>query len=465
MSISDIPRQELCILVANFGRGLCDDPQRCEALLRDYCGTYRREIALLVNAMREQVPAELMSTEGKVPYAILRSRLVKKLEENLAITTEAAEWSVDAWAAALEINTPTTSSLSSASLSVNSGGTRVEQFNTGGNSAGNPDSGYKPTEIAGGAASGGAVANRGSHNNGNYSQGGSYGNPSAGNPSAGNNYSGAASGGASTQIRPNLPPPATPDTYTPGTYNPNPYAAAPPPPPARSKPNYLLFGILGGVGVLGLVVLVGILAIIGSAGSPEMRAALKEAKAMRTNGQYADCVDALKEYNQYRQAKEFQQLCRLDLAKQYAKEGRLIRAIREAKLIGGDPDDTTYKQAQNLIANWSEGRQIKFRNSCNHPIEIALMFSDPSSSTNKPKPDGWWKLEPGDFSILSSNGTPIRVLDPVFYYAQVTDNSGWYWEGDKSVTLGGKVYRMRNMQPKVDPKDGSFVQTLTCNSK
>jgi hypothetical protein len=454
MSISDIPRQELCILVANVGRSLCDDPQRCEALLRDYCGTYRREIALLVNAMREQVPAELMSTEGKVPYAILRSRLVKKLEENLAITTEAAEWSVDAWAAALEINTPTASSSSSASLSVNSGGTRVEQFNTGGNSASNADSGYKPTEVAGGTAGSGAVANSGGYNSGNYTNGGNYGNQSAGN-----NYSGAASGGASTQIRPDLPPPAPPNTY-------NPYAAAPPPPPGgRSKPNYLLFGILGGVGVLGLFALIGILAIIGSTGSPEMRAALKEAKAMRTNGQYSDCVDALKEYQEYSQAKEFQQLCRLDLAKQYAKEGRLIRAIREAKLISEATDEKSYKQARDLIANWSEGRQIKFRNSCNHPIEIALMFSDPSSSTNKPKPDGWWKLEPGDFSILSSNGTPIRVLDPVFYYAQVTDNSGWYWEGDKSVTLGGKVYRMRNMQPKIDPKDGSFVQTLTCNAR
>jgi hypothetical protein len=378
--------------------------------------------------------------------------LVKKLEENLAITTEAAEWSVDAWAAALEINTPNASSSSSASLSVNSGGTRVEQFNTGGNSANNVDSGYKPTEVAGGGAGSGAVVNNGGYNSGNYANGGSYGNPSAGN-----NYSGAASGGASTQIRPNLPPPATPNTY-------NPYAAAPPPPPGgRSKPNYLLFGILGGVGVLGLFALIGILAIIGSAGSPEMRAALKDAKAMRTNGQYSDCVDALKEYQEYSQAKEFQQLCRLDLAKQYAKEGRLILAIREAKLIREATDAKSYKQARNLIATWSEGREISFTNRCNHPVSIALMFSDPTSSTNKPKPIGWWNFNPKESSYLSVKGKKLRVLDPIYYFAVSTDNSGLIWRGDKSVTIEGEVYRMRPMQPLINPNDGSFVQTLTCD--
>jgi Protein of unknown function (DUF1036) len=461
MSISDIPRQELCILVANFGRGLCDDPQRCEALLRDYCGTYRREITLLVNAMREQVPAELMSTEGKVPYEILRSRLVKKLEENLAITTEAAQWSVDAWAAALDINTPSASPSNSSSLSVNSGGTRVEQYNSGGNyPAGTPDSGYKPTEVAGSGNpnTGGNLGAAAAHNSGGYNPGGynsgGYNNPSANNS---NNYS----GGASTQIRPDLTPPANPNTYPPSPYP----AAAPPPSGGGSKPNYLLFGILGGVGALGLAALIGIAAMIGNSGSPEMRAALKEAKAMRINGQYSDCIDTLKEYNEFNDVKKVLNLCRLDLAQQHAKDGKLLQAIRDAKLISSAPDTKTYDRARALIADWSEGREIKFRNSCRHPIEIAIYFADPKSSTNKPKADGWWKLDPNDFSYLSDKGQRIRVLDTVYYYAQSTDRSGWFWEGDKNVTLGGKTYRMRDMQPKIDPKDGSFVQTLTCNPR
>jgi hypothetical protein len=448
MSISDIPRQELCILISNFGRGLCDDPQRCEALLRDYCGTYRREITLLVNAMREQVPAELMSTEGKVPYEILRSRLVSKLEENLAITTEAASWSVDAWAAALDIHTPTASitgatgatppipaaGMDASSQSGNTG-TRVE-----GHHSGNVGSGYNPTEVAGVGGSSGSTPNVGAPNVGISGNGGNF------------------SGSAGTQIRQNLPPvtpPAAPN------YNQN-YTPNYTPPPGGSKPNYVLFGILGGVGVLGLGLLAGLIALVMNAEPPEMRTALTESKTMRSDGRFQECIDVLNEHKRYRRAKTQLHLCRLDLAKQYATDGKLVRAIREAKLITADPDEKVHQQAQELVTDWSKGREIKFRNRCNHPIEVAIQYGDPRSNM-KPKPDGWWKFDPSDqFSYLSDKGKRIRVLDPVHYFAQSTDGSGWLWEGDKRVTIGDKVFRMRELEPKVDPKDGSFMQTLTC---
>jgi hypothetical protein len=40
---SCLPRQKLCELIANpkYGRTLCDNPQGCEGLLRDFCGQYR----------------------------------------------------------------------------------------------------------------------------------------------------------------------------------------------------------------------------------------------------------------------------------------------------------------------------------------------------------------------------------------------------------------------------------------
>lgn len=34
----DLPRQKLRELIVEYGRSLCDDPRRCEALLKDYCG-------------------------------------------------------------------------------------------------------------------------------------------------------------------------------------------------------------------------------------------------------------------------------------------------------------------------------------------------------------------------------------------------------------------------------------------
>jgi hypothetical protein len=459
MSISDIPRQELCILISNFGRGLCDDPQRCEALLRDYCGTYRREITLLVNAMREQVPTELMSTEGKVPYEILRSRLVSKLEENLAITTEAASWSVDAWAAALDIHTPTASVTNAtgatpsipaagtdASSQSGNTGTRVEGYHSG--NSGNVGSGYNPTEVAGVGNSSGSTPNVVTPNVGISGHGGNF------------------SGSAGTQIRQNLPP--APPSLTPPAapnYNQN-YTPNYTPPPGGSKPNYVLFGILGGVGVLGLGLLVGLIALMMNAEPPEMRTALTESKTMRSDGRFQECIDVLSEYKRYRRAKTQLQLCRLDLAKQYASDGKLVRAIREAKLITTDPDEKVHQQAQELVTDWSRGREIKFRNRCNHPIEIALQFGDPKGST-KPKAEGWWQFTANEgFVYLNDKQKKrLRVLDPVRYFAQSTDGSGWIWEGDKRVNLGTKVFLMRELEPKVDPKDGSFMQTLTCRAR
>ena len=51
----DVPRQTLREIVAKYGRSVCENPKRCKALLRDYCGTYRREINVLVAALEERV--------------------------------------------------------------------------------------------------------------------------------------------------------------------------------------------------------------------------------------------------------------------------------------------------------------------------------------------------------------------------------------------------------------------------
>jgi hypothetical protein len=44
--MNDLPRQKLRELIVEYGRSLCDDPRRCEALLKDYCGQHKREIFL-----------------------------------------------------------------------------------------------------------------------------------------------------------------------------------------------------------------------------------------------------------------------------------------------------------------------------------------------------------------------------------------------------------------------------------
>ncbi len=98
----DAPRQKLRELIVEYGRSLCDDPRRCEALLKDYCGQYKQEIFVLISALKNGVADDLLKTSTSVPQAILFARLHKRLEEKLAMTAEAAHWAVESWALALE---------------------------------------------------------------------------------------------------------------------------------------------------------------------------------------------------------------------------------------------------------------------------------------------------------------------------------------------------------------------------
>lgn len=97
------PQRTLKRLVKQYGHELVDDPRRTEALLRDLCGHYPREIFVLVNAQKQRVPAELLAAPKWMPAAATRTRLARLLHTKLAITEEAADWAVNAWATALEV--------------------------------------------------------------------------------------------------------------------------------------------------------------------------------------------------------------------------------------------------------------------------------------------------------------------------------------------------------------------------
>lgn len=101
--MNDTPRRTLRELIAARGPGLCSDARRCEGLLRDLCGGHRREINILVGALRERVPLDLLAGRNSVPKGLLLSRLAKRLEEHLALTEEASRWAVDSWALALGV--------------------------------------------------------------------------------------------------------------------------------------------------------------------------------------------------------------------------------------------------------------------------------------------------------------------------------------------------------------------------
>jgi hypothetical protein len=101
------PVRALCQLSETYGRALCRDPQRVEAMLRDLCPEHKREIFLIVSALKEQIVPDLMSVQvgavGGVPEEVIISRSRRRLSENLGFTEESATWAVDSWLQASRI--------------------------------------------------------------------------------------------------------------------------------------------------------------------------------------------------------------------------------------------------------------------------------------------------------------------------------------------------------------------------
>jgi len=99
-------RDVLCQLVAQYGRPLCDEPRRCEALLRDLCGRHRQEVNLLLLALKEGTAKGLLQSSPGAPAEMAVARLSQALQDQLAVRADAARWAVESWALALGVWRP-----------------------------------------------------------------------------------------------------------------------------------------------------------------------------------------------------------------------------------------------------------------------------------------------------------------------------------------------------------------------
>jgi Right handed beta helix region/Pectinesterase len=100
--MNNVVRQKLVEILARHGQEIIYAPRRCEGLLRDYVPAQRREISVLVNALEERVPVDLLATSSSaVPRSVLFTRLAKRLHDDVAMEESAARWAVGTWALAL----------------------------------------------------------------------------------------------------------------------------------------------------------------------------------------------------------------------------------------------------------------------------------------------------------------------------------------------------------------------------
>jgi formylglycine-generating enzyme required for sulfatase activity len=98
-------QQTLRQIVEKYGHAVCDDSARVRGLLQDYLGSrpgkFRQAIHVLLTALDAGVPRNLLGCQGREPIDGLMRRLARQLEDNTAITEDAARWAVETWAFAL----------------------------------------------------------------------------------------------------------------------------------------------------------------------------------------------------------------------------------------------------------------------------------------------------------------------------------------------------------------------------
>lgn len=104
--LNALPRAKLREALATYGRALCADSRRTEAVLKDLCPEQKREISVLVTAIRERVPSDLLTaSEGGTPLETTVARLARRLEDDVGLAAESARWGVESWAFALGLLT------------------------------------------------------------------------------------------------------------------------------------------------------------------------------------------------------------------------------------------------------------------------------------------------------------------------------------------------------------------------
>ena len=95
--MNDQARQLLLRLIRDYGTDLINDPQKLNALLKDYArGQFKREIFLCVQAAREGMVLDLLNNQH-LPLEALSIRLSNQLQEDYGLDNQAADWAIETW--------------------------------------------------------------------------------------------------------------------------------------------------------------------------------------------------------------------------------------------------------------------------------------------------------------------------------------------------------------------------------
>jgi WD40 repeat protein len=96
-------RKALIDTLSTHGQTICENPQQLEHILREQCGDYRREIHLLITALHEHIPTQLLDAQEHTPPSEQLIKLTRHMYDNLGTAEEFGWWTVETWGLALGV--------------------------------------------------------------------------------------------------------------------------------------------------------------------------------------------------------------------------------------------------------------------------------------------------------------------------------------------------------------------------
>lgn len=103
--LNEQPRTQLHFILLQYGRSVCQDAKRCEALIRDLCPEHELERNLLITALKAGVPQALLNSSGQVAIELTIKTHAQRLHLQLGIAEHFAQWAVESWALSLNMLT------------------------------------------------------------------------------------------------------------------------------------------------------------------------------------------------------------------------------------------------------------------------------------------------------------------------------------------------------------------------
>jgi len=86
------------------GSSILDEPDKVAALLNELSlGDYERERNALLIALKDNIPKELSKLQKGFSWMSTSSRLKKQLKEKHGMPDELADWVIETWVKALEM--------------------------------------------------------------------------------------------------------------------------------------------------------------------------------------------------------------------------------------------------------------------------------------------------------------------------------------------------------------------------